>query len=185
MNVTITGRHMEVTEALKDHIRGALDKVVSHFDKVIDANVVLAVEKRRHIAEINVHANGLRIHGKEASDDMYVSVDNVMQKVERQVQKFKDRINRHKPRLAEVVADYHHAIIAPESGNGNGAAVEAPHEVVHREKLSMRPLTVDEAVMQFEMIDEPFLVFSNAETSQVNVLYGREDGTYGLIEPLY
>jgi putative sigma-54 modulation protein len=187
MNVTITGRHMEVTEALKDHVRGGIDKVLSHFDKVIDADVVLAVEKRHHIAEVNLHANGLRIHGKEKSEDMYASVDAVIEKVERQVRKHKDRINRHQPRKSESLPDYNYAIIAPaaENGQSSDVAADSKHEVVNREKLSMRPMSVDEALMQLELIEAKFIVFSNTETSQINVLYEREDGQYGLIEPLY
>lgn len=187
MNVTITGRHMEVTEALKDHVRGGIDKVLSHFDKVIDADVVLAVEKRSHIAEVNLHANGIRIHGKEKSEDMYASVDAVLEKVERQVRKHKDRINRHQPRKSEALPDFNHAILSlgQENGHTENVAGDALHEVIHREKLSMSPMSVDEALLQLELVDERFLVFSNAATSQVNVLYERGDGHYGLIEPLY
>jgi len=187
MKVTITGRHMEMTDALKAYIEGALDKIESHFDKVIDADVVLDVEKHRHIAEVNLHANGVRIHGREASADMYASVDEVMAKLEKQVRKFKDRINRHQPRRSREDLDYRHAILRLEEGNGNDDDQEAlgHHKVVHREKLGMKPMSVDEAVMQLELVDDLFLVFSNADTSQVNVLYARDNDTYGLIEPQF
>ena len=190
MNITITGRHMEMTDALKAYIESSLGKVKSHFDKVIDADVILDVQKLRHTAEVNLHANGVRIHSKETSSDMYASVDAVMAKIEKQVGKYKSRINRHQPRRAREARDYHHAIIqipelaeiAVEEDIGNGAQ----HEVVTREKLPLKPMSVDEAVMQLELIDDhPFLVFSNADTSQVNVLYSRNDGSFGLIEPQF
>ncbi len=187
MNTTITGRHMEVTDALKAYIQGGLDKVESHFDKVIDADVVLAVEKHRHIAEVNLHANGVRINSKEASSDMYASVDAAMEKLEKQVRKFKDRINRHQPRRGRETKDYHHAIISmvPENGRVHDEELSPKHRVIEREQLPMKPMDVDEAVMQLDLVEEPFLVFMNAETSRVNVLYCRDDHTYGLVEPQF
>ena len=183
MKVSVTGRHMEITDGLKGHVESGLDKIRSHFDQVIDADVVLAVEKHRHIAEINLHANGMRIHSKETSDDMYASMDAAFTKLEKQIKKHRDRINRHQPRTAKELRSYEHHIISLEQTNGH--AEHDTHEIVHREKLAMKPLSVEEAVMQLELVDEPFVVFSNAETSQVNVLYSRENGTYGLIEPGY
>ncbi|MBI2421675.1 MAG: ribosome-associated translation inhibitor RaiA [Candidatus Hydrogenedentes bacterium] len=189
MNITVTGRHMEMTDALKAYIESALEKIHGHFDKVIDADVVLDVEKHRHIAEINLHANGVRIHSKEASPDMYASVDAVIAKLDKQVRKFKDRINRHKPRSAGEKRMYNHAIISmPHLDNGDvdqsGAA--STHLVVKHEKVSMKPMDVNEAAMQLDLVeDHDFLVFINAESSQVNVIYSREDGTYGLIEPQF
>lgn len=190
MNVTVTGRHMEMTDALKAYIQAGLEKVESHFDNAFEADVVLDVEKHRHIAEVNLHANGVRIHSKEASSDMYASVDAALAKLEKQIRKYKDRINRHQPRTAREARDYHHAIIAMNSDNGTPVEEESnvavAHRIVTREKLSMKPMSVDEATMQLELVeDQPFLVFSNADTSEVNVLYAREDGTFGLIEPKF
>lgn len=184
MNVKMTGRHMEMTDALKSYIEAGLGKLKTHFDRVIDADVVLAVEKHRHIAEISLHANGIRIHGKESSPDMYASVDAVLSKIDRQVRRYKDRINQHQPRASKESRDYQHQIIEMEEEPALPGA-DARHRVVLREKLPLKPMSVDEATMQLDLIDDDFLVFSNAETQQVNVLYAREDGTYGLIEPQF
>jgi putative sigma-54 modulation protein len=190
MQITISGRHMDVTSALKAYVENSIQKLCRHFDRVLDVNVALSVEKHRHIAEVNLHANGLRIHGKAMTDDMYASIDAVMDKLEKQIQKYKDRINRHKPRSIKELPVYEHAVINVAGGNGQERAIEEAetpprHEIVHREKLTMKPMSVDEAIMQFELIDDPFLVFYNVNTSQVNVLYQRDDGTYGLIEPQF
>ena len=189
MNITVTGRHMEMTDALKAYIQAGLEKIESHFDKAFEADIVLDVEKHRHIAEVNLHANGVRIHSKEASSDMYASVDAALAKLEKQIRKYKDRINRHQPRTAREARDYHHAIISMDEENGieqSDTAVAVEHRIVEREKLSMKPMSVDEATLQLELVeDQPFLVFYNAESSEVNVLYSREDGTYGLIEPKF
>ncbi len=186
MNVVFTGRHMDLTDALKSYIEAGLQKLKIHFDKVTTADVILAVEKHRHIAEINVHVNSMRIHSKESSSDMYASVDAVLAKLDKQVRKYKDRINHHQPRTTKEGMDYHHQIIEslPESEEPH-LPETLRHRVVMREKLVMKPMNVDEAVLQLELVDDSFLVFSNAETQQVNVLYAYEDGTYGLIEPQF
>lgn len=181
---------MELTDALRSHIESRLSKVRAHFDRVIDADVVLTVEKHRHIAEISVHANGVRVHGKGASEDMYASVDAVVEKLEKQVRKFKDRITRAQARKGKEALEYQHDILEKAEAEDQEAADSSQpasrHRVVFREKIPMKPMSVDEATLQFELAnDEPFLVFSNAETQKVNVLYAREDGTYGLIEPQF
>lgn len=186
MNITVSGRHMEMTDAIRDHVHSSLDKVRHHFDKVIDVDVILSVEKRRQLAEINLHANGLRINAKESSDDLYNSIDAAIGKLDRQVIKYKDRIQRHQPRSARETREYEHHIIeiapfeesAPEQN-------DATHRVIQREKLPLKSMSINEAAFQLELLEDTFLVFSNAETQQVNVVYSRNDGTYGLIEPQF
>lgn len=184
MNLTVTGRHMEMTDALKSYVEGGLGKISTHFNRVIDADVVLSVEKHRHIAEINLHANGIRIHGQETSSDMYASVDAVLAKLDRQIKKYKDRINRHQPRTTREARIYQHEIIEmlPEV-ESEVEAGEMHHRIITREKLPTEAMSVDEAAMQLELVNDNFLVFFNAETQQMNVIYSREDGTYGVIEP--
>jgi putative sigma-54 modulation protein len=183
---------MEMTDALKDHVEKSLQKVRDHFDRVIDANVVLSVERHRHIADVTLHANGIRIHGKESSPDMYASMDAVAAKIDKQVQKYKDRINRFQQRKVRGLGQYEHHIIEMPEGVAVAPPIEEEvetagpsHRVVHREKLAMKPMSVDEAVMQLELVHDQFLVFSNADTQRVNVIYGRDDGTFGLIEPQF
>lgn len=186
MNVTITGRHMDMTNAIRDYVEGGLDKVCNHFDKVIDVDVVLSVEKRRHIAEINLHANGLRINAKESSEDMYASVDAALNKVDKQVLKHKARILRHQPRTAREARSYDHRVVELSLSDDTGGAEETvgeKHQVVLREKRALPTMTVDEAALQLDLIDEPFFVFMTADTHRLNVLYAREDGVYGIIEP--
>jgi putative sigma-54 modulation protein len=186
MQLSISGRHMEMTEGLKDHVGVRLDKLRGHFESVIDANVVLSVEKHRHIAEITLHANGLHLHGKEVSSDMYVSVDACVDKLDKQAQKHKKRIQRAAQRNHRD-NDYGHNIIEiddAEAQEENGATGRE-HRVILREKLGMKPMNVEEAALQLELTEDSFLVFSNSDTQQVNVLYARDDGTFGLIEPQF
>jgi len=189
MQLDISARHMEMTEALKSHVKTRLEKLKGHFDRVIDVNVVLSVEKHRHVAEVTLHANGIRIHGKESTADMYSSVDAVVEKLEKQIRKYKDRVTRHASRKGqeELAAIPEEAILtAGEEDEEQRAKVSTvQNKVIHREKLPMKPMAVEEASMQLELADEPFIVFSNVETQQVNVMYARDDGTYGLIEPQF
>jgi ribosome hibernation promoting factor len=170
---------------LKDHVEAGLAKIREHFDRVIDVDVILCVEKDRHIAEINLHANGLRINAKETADDMYVSIDSALAKIDRQVLKHKDRINRHKPRTNKETRDFQHHIVevGPEASEVTSTALG--HRVIKKEKLALQTMSVDEAALQLDLLEDLFLVFSNAETQQVNVVYGREDGTYSIIEPQF
>jgi len=185
MRVSIAGRRLEVTDALKGHVEDRLEKVRAHFDKAIDVNVVLTVEKHRHIAEITVHANGVRIRGKESSDDMYSSVDTVIDKIDRQILKFKDRNHRFQPRKGKVAVLPTGEISATVEAEREEPAVATeaagPRAIV-REPITMKPMNVDEAAMQLEISNDMFLVFSNADTQRVNVLYAKNDGTFGLIE---
>ncbi len=177
---------MELTDGMKDHVQNALEKVRGHFDKVIDVDVILSVEKHRQLAEFNLHANGLRINAKEQSEDLYASIDTAVEKLDRQVRKHKERIQRHKPRSTKEKQEYHHQIIGfGTEGEGSSDENPAPHHVIHRETIPMKPMSVDEASLQLDLQDDLFLVFSNADTHRINVLYKHSDGTYGLIEPQY
>ena len=187
MNVKITGRHMEVTGAIKDHVEKTLDKVRGHFDKPMTVDVVLTVEKHRHIADITLNANGIRLHAEEDSPDMYTSVDAAVEKIDRQVRKLKDRRKKFKP---EKLADAEAAGAPTPQDDGAVTTMAEPdepvlsHKIV-REELNMKPMDVEEAAMQLELSGHPFLAFCNARTQHVNVLYVREDGAYGLIEPQF
>jgi putative sigma-54 modulation protein len=185
MRVSIAGRHLEMTDALKSHVEERLDKVRSHFDKVIDVDVVLSVEKHRHIAEVTVHANGVRIHGKESSGDMYASVDTVVEKIDRQILKFKDRNHQFQPRkgkLTVMPAGEISAAVESEREDSTAPAEPAGPRSIVREPLTMKPMSVDEAALQLDLSNDAFLVFLNSDSQQVNVLYSKSDGSFGLIE---
>jgi len=186
MNVTISGKHMEITDGLREHIDGALERFTKHFDNTIDVNVILGIEKHRHIAEINLHANGLHINAKNTSGDMYSSFDSALSKINKQIRKHKSRINRHQPRTAKEAREYEHMVIdVPFSLDEpvDVAAVNAKHKVIERENILIKHLTVEEAAMQLDLLHTHFYVFHNADTGKVNIITPHEDGTYGLIEP--
>lgn len=197
MQFSVTFRHMEPTEALKEYAREKVDRIKKYFPDPIMAHVVFSTERGyQHHADVNIQLhNGLVIKGTEVTEDMYSSIDLVMAKIERQVRRYKEKIRHHKARadLSSIPVAYH--ILSGEVWPGAdgdlapGAAEPAPatppvapSAVIKTTKLDARPMSVDEAVMQMNLAANQFLVFRNGETGHVNVLYKREDGTYGLIE---
>ena len=187
MSLTIAGRHLDITPGLRAHVEEKLDRLSEHFEKDFRADVVLCVEKHRHIAEITVHINGMHVHGRETSEDMYSSVDNVFAKLEKQVRKYKNRISKAKSRERLPLHELeHHLLELTEPLEEEAAETEpsaASHRIIERQPMEVNPLSVDEAVLQLELRDYDFLVFSNSESGKVNVVYKRSDDRYGLIVP--
>src|SRR5690606_37321866 len=134
MTLTITGRHMDLTEALKAYVENGLQKLKSHFDKITDVTVVLSVEKHRHECEINLHANGVRNQERDATGEITACVDACLAKSDTQSRKYRERIIRHQPRTAREVRAYHLEVTAPAgqevSGDGNVQVPAPAHRVV-------------------------------------------------------
>jgi putative sigma-54 modulation protein len=180
LSLTITGRNLEVTAALRRYAAEKLGKVEKFLDTSMTAHVVLSVEKYRQIAEVTLHARDLTIRAEESTPDLYASLDLVVDKIERQLQRYKGRIIRHWARGA-----------AGGGGPRRGAAAtlaeepedESAPRVVKVKRFAIKPATVDEALLQMNLLGHAFFVFQNAVSDQVNVLYRRHDGQYGLIEP--
>jgi putative sigma-54 modulation protein len=178
MQVNITFRHLAPTEALKSHVRGRVEHVQRYFDRPTEAHAVLHVENLHHHAEITLKAGRYLLRGTAKSQDMYASIDAAADKIERQLKKHKERIHDHKTPAqpfpaVEVRHDILDVIANPE---------KASHRVVKTEQFQARPMTVDEAVMQLDLLDAKFFVFQNAEEGAINVVFRREDGNLGLIE---
>lgn len=202
MHYNVTFRHMEATDALKDYAREKIDRIRKYFPDPISAHVVFSTERGyQHVVDVNIILhNGITLKGTESTEDMYSSIDLVVAKIERQVRKYKEKIQSHKPSHAQLeqmpvlhqVLDA--ASIEAQDGSGAGSAESAgsapePAEsaaarshVLHSEQVNAPLMTVDEAVMQMNLRNEDFLVFRNAGTTVVNVVFRRKDGNYGLVE---
>lgn len=179
--VQVTGRHVSVTEAMKDYAIGKIEHLHLDYPKIIDAQVILDVNKHRHHAEVILFcANHITIEASTETDDMYASIDGVLAKIGRQMSKYKTRILRtHRPRNQEIRHVDEHVI----SLDGFDGDHEKEPEVIQTEKYPVKPMFVDEAVLQMEMSSRQFVVFLNAKSERVNVLYRRKCGNFGLIEP--
>jgi len=182
MQVSVTFRHMEATDALKSFASDKVSRIEKYMHTPTDAHVVLSVEKHLHRAEINVTANGMRIRGEETSADMYGSIDGAAQKIERQLKRYRNKLASHKPREGLAMKVKHNVIAASASPEAE-VPVEAPAQFVRHEEVDARPMLVEEAMMQMDLLHEEFHVFINAKTGTMNVLYRRKDGSFGLVEP--
>ena len=176
MNLNITFRHVEPSAALKDYAVEKVDRLKKYFDGLVEGHVVLGQEKIRHLAEVTLQANGLRINAKEENADFYSAIDNVVDKLERQLVRYKEKLKRHKPLTNRERRSLQEKVYAYESFE------EATPRVIQTEHYATHPMSVDEAVMQMDLTDRAFVVFTDQD-DKVKVVYRREDGHYGLIEP--
>jgi len=185
MQVSITGRHIELTDPLKQYVQEKLQHLKHSFDQVVDVHVVLSVEKFRQRCEISIQANRLNIHGSHETEDMYASIDGVVDKLDRQLKRYRAKMRKHQtaPENNAPGIQVSHRILAATNTENELAADQEP-EVLEMESMSAKPMSVDEAMMQLELSDQrPVFVFTNQHTNRVNVLYRRGDGKLGWIEP--
>ncbi|MDQ6960893.1 MAG: ribosome-associated translation inhibitor RaiA [Mariprofundaceae bacterium] len=185
MQVSMTGRHVELTDPLKQYVQEKLKHLKHSFDQVVDVHVVLSVEKFRQRCEISIQANRLNIHGSHETEDMYASIDGVVDKLSRQLKRYRAKMRKHQvsPENNTPAIQVSHRILATASEEEELAVDRVP-EVLDMERMPAKPMSVDEAVMQLELSDrQPVLIFTNQDTNSMNVLYRRGDGRLGWIEP--
>lgn len=176
MQVNVTFRHMESSEALKGYAIEKTERLAKYLFEPIEIHWVLSVEKIRHIADATITANGTTIKAQEATQDMYSAIDMALDKLEGQVRKHKERMKDHKPHNGEVASIRYEGAAA-----GSPVAAQRPR-IVKKENQFPKPMSVEEAVMQMEVIGNDFLVFTDSATGNINVIYRTNDGDYGLIE---
>lgn len=178
MQLSVTFRRMEASDAIRDYAAEKLQRIRKYFRDPIRAQVVLGTERHRHQVDVNITLhNGLAIKGREVTEDMYAAIDLVMDKIERQVRKYKDKITSHRPAPGPEVLVHHEVLSAAEEDRRPEGA-----KIIQSSKFFARPMTPEQAIMQMNLLSNSFLVFTNADTRDVNVVYKREDGNYGLIE---
>lgn len=178
MQTSITFKNLDSSDSLKTYVQKKLNRFDKLLDNPAEANVVLSVEKIRHIAEINLASDRLNIHAKEETESMYSSIDMIVDKLKKQINKSKQKVRERRP--------------GPKGGIKTGAGLEdesseddlsGSNEKIIVENIDYKPMDVNEAVMQINMDQDNFFVFMHSKTNKVNVLYKREDGNLGLIQP--
>ncbi len=179
MQVHITFRNLEASDALKNYVQSKVEHVVSKYlDKVTEAKATLSLERYLHHADITIHSGHFYIRGKERCEDMYASIDLAVDKIERQLKRYKEKLKSHKPAhvSAEGPVRIRYEVFAanPEGGE--------PAQVIRTEEFLAKPMSVEEAVMQMDLMNNDFLVFTNNRSNAINVVYRRRDGNYGLID---
>jgi putative sigma-54 modulation protein len=175
MQTSVTFKNLDPSDHLKSYVGDKLDRFDRFLDNPAEANVVLAVEKFRHIAEINISGDRLSIVGKEETVDMYSAIDMVLDKLEKQIKK-----NKEKTRERRSASKNRNRSMLDEISNPPDEDIERQVKI---RNIEYKPMDIEEAVLQMDLIEDNFLVFTNARSDQINVLYRRRDGHYGLIQP--
>ncbi len=177
MRLDIRGKNLEITDALKDYTTKRLSKLEKYIDDVKEAQVALSVEGDGHKVEVTIPLNGVLLRGEEASDDMYSSIDLVVEKLEKQIEKYKTRLYRN-----NRGAGLKKAWVEESRQELEHTAVEN-FKIVRTKRFALKPMDEEEAIMQMNLLGHNFFVFFNTGSEEVNVVYKRKDGNYGLIEP--
>src|SRR5258708_9470207 len=192
-SIQVTGRHVSVTEAMKEYCRRKVATLQLDYPKIIEVQVIIDVQKYRHQAEVILHcSNHITIEARAECNDMYASIDQVVDRVARQMRKCKTRLMKnHRPKklrqLENRIVRWDCIDAAAEFADNGETPVEeaAVREIVHRDKHLVKPMSPDEAALKMELSPKQFLVFLNSQTDKVNVLYRRKKGDFGLIEPAF
>ncbi len=185
MKLVIQGKNIEVTEAIREYVEQKIDKAVSHFQALTtEVDVHLSVARNPRIAssqsaEVTVYANGSVIRAEEKSENLYASIDLVADKISRKLRKFKERKSDRAAAKTSVAVVEQPPVPLPDDNR----VVELPTQVVRNKYFAMPALSVDEALERLELIDHDFYVFRNADTGEINVVYERNHGGYGVIQP--
>ncbi len=175
MQTSVTFKNIDPSEHLKAYVSEKLDRFDRYLDNPAEANVVLAVEKFRHIAEINIAGDKLTIIGSEETNDMYSAIDMALAKLETQIKKSKQKIRERRS-----ASKNRNRSLRKESDNLTDEDAEKQIKI---RNIEYKPMDIEEAVLQMDLIEDNFLVFTNARSDRINVLYRRKDGHYGLIQP--
>lgn len=171
MNVIVNGRHLEITPALKSYSVEKMSKFEKYLSSISEAVVTLSVEKYRHKAEVLMKVNGYMIQAESVTGEIYSSIDEVVEKLEKQVVKYKEKLQTFRKSDKKNVED-----VAEKAG--------ATGNIIKYKKFEMKPMSPEEAVDQMDLLDKNFFIFANLASGDINVVYRRDDGNYGLIEPV-
>jgi putative sigma-54 modulation protein len=179
MEISVTFRHMEPTEELRVYVEDKLYKIKKYFDSPVDAHIVLEVQKFRHIADMTLSIDGYKVKAVDQTQDMYSSIDKVMDKVEEQLRRLLSRKREYK---AENIKNSNDEDFLKGELETEETLAESEPRIVKTETLDTKPMDLDEAQMQMRLSKRNFLVFTNTKSKQINVIYRRKDGNLGLIE---
>ncbi len=175
MRYTVTGKNIEVTEAMKDIAVQKISKLEKFFTPETSANITMSVEKKIHKIEVTIPIKGGAIRAEEHDETMYAAIDIVLDKLERQLIKHRQKItarHRHSGHFKNDYLDY-----------DEKEETDDKLKIVRSKRFAMKPMDAEEACMELELLGHDFFVFRNSETDEVNVVYKRKNGAFGLIEP--
>ncbi len=176
MQISVTFRNTEEEGWQREYVEERMKKLNKYMDAPADVHVVLTVEKFRNVAEISVMNNGLNLIGKEESKDMHLAIDNAIEKIEKQLKKHKEKIRGHKNNALKTEGEAEAEVLPGELEEAADA------RIVETRKIILKPMSLDDAVLEMDSTKNRFVVYRNASSESVNVIYRRDDGGYLLIE---
>ena len=184
MQMHITGRHVEITDDVRSYVEKRVKKIEAIFNRIIDLQLVIELEKNRYFAEIALTTAKATFHAQGETHDIFSCLDTVLDKIDRQIRRHKERIKdwRHRTSQDHAVVELNDTAASEDidtSPSGPSQIFRVP------ERFASKPMTVEEAVMQLHTSDESLLLFLNAETNQINLVYEQEDRGYGWVEPQF
>ncbi|NEO49669.1 MAG: ribosome-associated translation inhibitor RaiA [Moorea sp. SIO4A3] len=188
MKLVIQGKNIDITDAIRDYVHQKIEKAVNHFQNItnqVDINLSVARNPRinpKQTAEVTIYANKTVIRAQEGTENLYASIDLVADKIHRQLRKYKEKQQSQKTRnqaKTEVILEEESVPVDLISDR----TPELPEEVVRMKYFAMPPMTVEEALEQLELVDHDFYMFRNIKTGEINVIYERNHGGYGVIQP--
>lgn len=175
MRIKVYGKNINVTDGLQQMLEKKLSKLDKYFNPEVEATATLSTQKNKHILEVQIQFNGNLLRAEEATDDMYASIDKVVDKLEGQLRKYKTKIERNKKDPSSIRFE--------SFPKDSSDLVE--NRIVKTKRFPIKPMSPEEATLQMDLLGHSFFVFINSDSDDVNVVYKRKDGNYGLIEPTY
>ena len=170
MKYNIRGNKLEVTQAINDYLESKLSRVEKYFDDDVEAKAIISAKGREQKVEVTIWSGKYNVRAEEVNEDLYSAIDLVVDKLERQLKIYKDKIQSKKPVKEEYVPEIEEYF------------EEEDQEIVRRKEVFLKPIDEDEAITQMELLGHSFFVFKNVDTNKINVVYKRKDGGYGIIE---
>ena len=176
MIVNVAGKEIDLTEELREYLEKRVDKIARYFSDIKEINAVLRVEKNKHIVELTVNANSVLLRAEERTLDMYEAIDLVVEKIERQIRKYKTKLRKRFRENSHFKAELVEKTAAAED-------MAEEFKVVRTKAFNVKPMSVEEAIMQMNLLNHSFFVYVDDKDNNLQIVYKRQSGDYGLIEP--
>jgi len=177
MQITITARHFDLTNTIRDYVQESCEKLSKYFDQIIHVHMILSLENSRNVVEMSLHASKFNIQSEGVEMDMYMAIDSAIEKMEVQLKKLKDKVTDHQKKSIKQNPDFFYSNFFETTANPNSK------RMVKTKRIQAEPMSVSDAIDSLSAKDTPYMIFKNLETDRVNVLVKKSDELFKLIEP--